>query len=571
MSNTAQTSPDTPAPNLSPDEIVIDFGKIIAHILRFWRLLLACALLGGLIGFAYTRLFPTPYEATATIALVKTRTDIEFDPKFKTVSQDSLGGAAPSALDSRRASLVGLVQNGVIAQTVVNKLGDKLDIADRNPARLLQKVKGEAPTRTDLVSIKVQDQNPALAAAIANAWALEYEQYVNTIYGGAPVDLSQTIKVEYQRAVQEYEAAQSTYEKFIANSKYDEYYRVISETQQTLDALQRSRQTALLASLESEQKWRQTVLDAYRDAQAQNRVIAFVNEQDGKRAVIHEQAQARLKLLNTYSTARVKSLEWLNQARSMRQQISSGGDAAAATNYFALLSLKAQVYGTTLPTLQFSSQPATTATSQLADLDALINSLNAQIGNYEQLIKSLATDLGNGKLDNSSPITLSASTFTSTYANLFELGDTAKLGIGIPTTNSLALAALEQSKALAQLRNSLVGNSVVADESISALLATMRENQAKLEQEIAQRTRLVQARDVARDTYSTLSRKLAEVSIAAAVNNTEVKFAAPALAPVSRISAQNNYLLIATFLGLAIGLILMLILRFKQDSLLKFF
>lgn len=539
--------------------------------MQFWRFLLACALLGGLVGLAYTRLFPTPYEAAATIALVKTRTDIEFDPKFKTVSQDSLNAAAPSALDSRRASLVGLVQNGVIAQSVVNKLSDKLDIGDRNPARLLQKVKGEAPTRTDLISIKVQDQNPELAAAIANAWALEYEQYVNNIYGGAPVDLSQTIKTEYQRAMQEYETAQNAYEKFIANSKYDEYYRVISETQQTLDALQRSRQTALLASLESEQKWRQTVLDAYRDAQAQNRVIAFVNEQDGKRAVIHEQTQARLKLLNTYTTARVKSLEWLNQARSMRQHISAGGDAAAATNYFALLGLKAQVYGSTLPSLQFSNQPASTAAAQLTDLDALIGSLNAQISNYEQLIKSLAADLSSGDLSASTGISASNAIITSTYASLFELGDTAKLGIGIPTTNSLALAALDQSKALAQLRNSLVGNSVVADESISALLATMRENQAKLEQEIANRTRLVQSRDVARDTYSTLSRKLAEVSIAAAVNNTEVKFAAPALSPVNRISTQSNYLLIATFLGLAIGLMLMLILRFKQDPLLKFF
>ena len=557
-------APEITSQSANNDEIVIDFGKIFLTLTRFWQFLLICALIGGLLGVLYIRLFPTPYEAVATIAIVKTRTDIEFDPKFKTVSQDSLGGAGQSNLDSRRASLVGLVQNGLIAQAVVNKLNDKLDIADRNPAKLIQKIKSEAPTRSDLVSIKVQDQNPELAAAIANAWALEYEQYVNSIYGGAPVDLSQTIKTEYQRAVQEYEAAQTAYEKFIVNSKYDEYYRVISETQQTLDALQRSRQTALLASLESEQKWRQSVLDAYRDAQAQNRVIAFVNEQEGKRAVIHEQTQSQLKLLNTYSAARIRNIDLLNQAQGMRQQVSAGGDAAATTNYFALLGIKAQVYGASLPSIQFTIVPVSTATAQLNDIDALIATITAQIANYERLIKEISVALSNGDYV-SSNVTNTTIALTNSYASLFELGETAKLSSGIPTTNALALASVEQTKALAQLRNSLVTGNVVADESTLSLLNTMRENQAKLEQELAARSKLIQTRDVARDTYTTLSRKLAEVSIAAAVSNTEVRFAAPALSPVSRVSTQSNYPIITTFIGLLIGGILIFILRFKHE------
>ena len=81
---------------------------------------------------------PPVYEANATAAIVRTSTDVRFDERFTTSSDQ------PAMLDvnSRRTALVALVKSGSIAQQVIDELGDQLPLELQNPAKLLNAVHG---------------------------------------------------------------------------------------------------------------------------------------------------------------------------------------------------------------------------------------------------------------------------------------------------------------------------------------------------------------------------------------------------------------------------------------------
>jgi len=113
---------------------------------------------------------------------------------------------------------VGLVQNGDIANQVIAQLGDQLKPVERDPATLLRKVKAELGQKGDLILIKVKDSDPQKAAAIANAWAREYERSTNNIYGGAPSEYSSSVQTELERTRGDYEQAQKALEAFVART-----------------------------------------------------------------------------------------------------------------------------------------------------------------------------------------------------------------------------------------------------------------------------------------------------------------------------------------------------------------
>ena len=91
----------------------------------------------------YRQVTPPVYEANATAAIVRTSTDVRFDERFTTSSdQPNLD------VNSRRAALVALVKSGSIAQQVIDELGDQLPLKLQSPARLLNAVTAEMATAT---------------------------------------------------------------------------------------------------------------------------------------------------------------------------------------------------------------------------------------------------------------------------------------------------------------------------------------------------------------------------------------------------------------------------------------
>jgi capsular polysaccharide biosynthesis protein len=592
----------TPLTNISQpddrsDEIEIDLKKYITIVTSRWRLLLTSTIIAGILGAMIGLAMPSPYEATSTIAIVKTSTQVEFDPRFKTLTQDELNATATTA-DTRRATFQGLVENGAIASRVVSDVAPLLTAAERNPAELLNKVDAALGGRGDLILIRVRDADPQKAAEIANAWALEYERYVNSLYSGAPAEYSTSITTEYQRAQSEFNTAQTALEQYIATSPIEKLQSTISETKQLVDSLQSGKQNALTLVISEQLKVNSEIISAYLGAQSANRLVAFQKEQEGRRDLVsayldaqnqgrvtafNEQVRSDLVLLTNLSNARSRVLQMTGDAQAMRDQVRAGGDGAAQSNATALSLMKANAFALTTPIsgtaqlqLQMQNQTApVTADAQVADLDAFIKSLQAREQSLTQQIEEVSIRLqtGNGYTipnagDDQSSI---AQAISSTYPLLFDVGNIGQLSENVPITNPLTTAAQNKASeildfSIDNLTAGSFASSDVSNASIERLQRRLSEAQASLEKEQATYDRLKVERDLRRETSETLARKQAEVTLASAVSGSEVRLASPALPPDRRMMGTLPKIAIAALIGLLMGVVLAFIAHYALQE-----
>jgi capsular polysaccharide biosynthesis protein len=457
------------------DDDSIDLRKYVLILFRRWRLILLLTLVAATVATVMAvsaSLTPPPYEAVSGVAIVKTASDIVFEPRFLTVGDTTASGVA-AASSARRSALLSLVQNGAIASQVITQLGSQLGDNERNPAALMDKVKADVPQQGDLILIRVRDQNAAKAAAIANAWAQEYERSINSIYGGSPAGYNLSVQAELARTRQTYDHAQSALERFLATDRVEALTRQISDTQGIANALADAR----------------------------------VNSQT---TAISQESLARTKTLREMYATQLRVRMLAEDARAMRDQVRAGGEPAAASNGLALQLLKTQAFALSagLPgQLQLQTglaTPATTAATQLADLEALIGALEKR------------------------DVTVTSAVAAQSQALL-----SAEEGSGIAATATLTTPA--------------------ANRTVLALQAQVRSLQSALEQERATSLTLTQARDLAWSTYSTLANKQAEVTVAAAISSSEVRFALPAVPPTNRVQSPSTSVLVVVLVGLLLG------------------
>jgi len=159
-----------------------DLREYIGVLFKHWKLIALVTFLAAFTAGVVSFLIPPTYEATAGVIVIKSKMDITFDPKIKTLTEEDLA----VNLAARSETFAGLVENGAFAAQVIEELGDELEEEEKEPARLLQMVEGEVKGKSDLIQITVAANDPQKAAGIANAWATAYEQHVNAIYGGVP-------------------------------------------------------------------------------------------------------------------------------------------------------------------------------------------------------------------------------------------------------------------------------------------------------------------------------------------------------------------------------------------------
>ena len=107
--------------------------EYVSFLLRWYRLILLAALLTGLTAFGVSLLQPPTYEAEAAVMLVKSGTQLNFDPKMTTVSDMNAGY---SDQEARRKSLALLAKSSSVASAVIAKIGDQLSPTEQIPANL---------------------------------------------------------------------------------------------------------------------------------------------------------------------------------------------------------------------------------------------------------------------------------------------------------------------------------------------------------------------------------------------------------------------------------------------------
>lgn len=342
--NTLET-PRVAEPWPADDEI--DLRQYLDVVIRWWREIVlitaGVALLAALAILALRLVLPPSYTATAGVAIARTVSNVSFDERFQTTS-DELGTDTASA-SARRSALMGLVATGGIANEVIAEVGALLSEEERDPSYLIEQIEAVpgpvtgARTDSDLIRILATADSPEKAAAIANAWANAYVRQVNTVYGQVPNAVLNSIQAELAVAEQAYLEAQSQLEAFLAENQLKDLNSLLTVLQQRVD---------------------QEVI-----------------------------------LVQSYLTEWQYTNEQLATARSLRTQLEQGGDGAVRSTMAALQTLKITAYGKPPATLQLELRdlPEVSLEAMVADVDGLIASLEEKLVDLDREITARSDGL----------------------------------------------------------------------------------------------------------------------------------------------------------------------------------
>ncbi|MCL4826860.1 MAG: hypothetical protein KJZ95_05795 [Caldilinea sp.] len=361
-------SADTTQKNSPPDawemDDEIDLRKYIDILIKRWReivLLTALVVAVATAGVLVVRFTQAPvYQADASVAIVRTQTEVNFDDRF-TISSGQPGAAD---VNSRRSALLGLVHSGSIAERVAEELYDQLDRQYQEPASLLEQidarlgVDGARNAQSDLIVISARADTPATAAAIANAWARHYVLEVNRIYGQVPDEMIASVQAELDQAQRAYDDAQRALEQFLATSQLNALQREVQETQQAIAALQNANSSALSGYIDEILRSYRRIVAAYLDAQTDAQLIGFQREQERQRQLLDAymaaynsatidafdtQRQRDARLLRLYYDQWLRSAAALSAARVLQAGLADGGEGAVASTAAALQLLRLQL------------------------------------------------------------------------------------------------------------------------------------------------------------------------------------------------------------------------------------
>jgi succinoglycan biosynthesis transport protein ExoP len=209
----------------------IDLREYIDVIVRHWKwiagITLAAVVTAAIVSFLV--LAPV-YEAKAGVVIVKSKSEVTFEPKYRTLTEEELGSVAID-VNARRKALEALVKSSSVASEVIVKLGSMLEPKERNATILLKMV--ETESNGDLISIKVKSEDPRKIVAIANAWGEAYEGYVNGLYSGKPQSPGD-IQAQVVEAESSYKEAEEALAKFTGDNQIDTLTQEIGAKQNTL-------------------------------------------------------------------------------------------------------------------------------------------------------------------------------------------------------------------------------------------------------------------------------------------------------------------------------------------------
>lgn len=519
----------------------IDLRIYIDALLRWWWLIALAAILAGGGAFLVSQMMPPVYEASAGVVSLKSRVDISLGSGFESVTEDDLalsaqvqGSTALLDRNKRRLNtLVGMVENGAIVETVSAELRDMLTEEEADPGALIEDVRSEILTGdggdSDTIQIIVSNGDPQKAAAIANAWARAFEIHVNSVYGDASYSPFADISAQVATAQVEYDQAQDTLITFMAEeNRIAELQRQVEESEAIIANLRDGRIENAAAIIATQVDVQQRIFITTVTAEIGANLTVFEKQQeellrDFERAYVQLQ---RLKIL-------------LDKADLLRQQLLIGGDDNARTNMLALVSFKVQVFALTdeqpfsrlelmVPSVDALTSESTAA-QQIADIDALVKAMEAESSRVEGWIEE--------------------------QANAFLTGESFQFLVSL-SPDQLDVEVLPAGLALQRVADweGLLPYAAMLEKPFSQEIERLEAQVQGLNAEIVRlrgrRDALQQNRDLTWDAYSNLLSKEQEIRIAITSSESDVRFAVQAFPPRRPVSPKK---MVNTAIGLAVG------------------
>jgi capsular exopolysaccharide synthesis family protein len=487
---------------METQERPLDISKYVEAILRRRRFILLCGVLAALVTLPLVYFRQPTYQAEARVALVRAGTLVSFNPQIKTVS-DAFDPTTSSDQTTRRRGLLGLAKDSDLAAAVIARLGDALPEKDRRVTPFSESV--DITVDGDIIRVSARARSPQLAALVANTWAELYETRVNTVYGEAPVTLTD-ISQQAGDARRDFDTKEAALVKYLQTNPAATLQRQTGDMQAVVDSLRTGGGHG----------------SSYLDS-----LIA------ARQAVLDQQAAAKIKRLTELYALQDKLDRLIGDASSLRARLTDPANSSGSGARLALLLLEASSFSTSASlsvTLQMPLDlgPGASSTEPLATVNGLLSTLTSRRQSIATEITALASDL-----------TQNAGTETVSIQ-----------AQSLDRLLSYATYAATVDKAILQTETDINGL------------------KARIEHEASTLRQLTQERDLAWSTYTALASKVAEVAIAERSTGSVAKLAASAIAPDDPMpSGRLSTVLLAAFLGVTLSACVVLVQAFADSSL----
>ena len=170
------------APPSGSDELAL--LDLVLMVWRRWRLVAALCVAAAVLTFGVSKLLPKVYESTATLVVPKEGAGTGLAGLAASGLLQQVPGLSIPSLPSftpNRDLLVGVLKSRTLAQGVVERFGLRDRYGTRYLDDAIKTLHGAttiAVSREGIISIKIEDRDPALAAAMANHSIELLDQFV---------------------------------------------------------------------------------------------------------------------------------------------------------------------------------------------------------------------------------------------------------------------------------------------------------------------------------------------------------------------------------------------------------
>lgn len=523
----------------------IDLTIYIDILLRWWWLIGLAAVLVGGAAYVVSSLQPPTYEASAGVVLLKSKVEVSLGSEIQSITEEDMlfntqlqGSSAMVDRTARRLNtLIGMVRDGAIASQVAETLTGLLPPEELTPSELSAKVRGElfSPEgggESNTIQIIVSDEDPEMAALIANAWARAFERHINMIYGVDAALPFEDIQSQVTNAKLAYDTAQTAWVEFLTEEdRIGELQRQVVEQEELLAELRSGRQESVVEIVT-------------RQADVQKRIFNIsVGSEINFNLLTFEKRLSEMMREYTDAYARKQRFEnLLYEAGVIREQLVSGDDISARTMGLSIYNFKQKALATgSLPVERLELQATSleevltvdlSREEQLSDLENLIAMMEADIAVQESIIEAYESALAQNQ---------SYEFLQTLTADHLDMSD---------SQSEQALGRTADWKGLLTYSDILETSFTQEIDQLEQEVRLLRAEVVRLQDLKEERQR---ERNLAWQTYSNLLSKQQELDIAKATGSTEVRFTSTAVPPRSPVGPGG---VMNMAIGLAIGLMM---------------
>jgi len=226
----------------------IDLRPYINAIRKKWWLIALVTILTASAALIYGLIQVRNYEASATILLTRTRTSLELANQFPTINE-------PIDSRSRMDAMLEIAGSDALLLQAMDDI--HVQYPDNGILREALASAVEITSSGDTIKITASNEDPAYAAAIANAWAENAVSAINYAYSGE--QLPAEIQLSLAPAQIEYETAQQDFEDFLIDNQVDILQKQIVENSALLDELVRDRTWKIAYNVQRKQNMAQII------------------------------------------------------------------------------------------------------------------------------------------------------------------------------------------------------------------------------------------------------------------------------------------------------------------------